>query len=431
MMNNSRPRVVILGAGFGGLWAVKELADKNVDVLIVDKNNYHTFLPLLYQIAAAEIDSSQIIYPIRKITHKHKNIDFLRDEVVSVDFKTNHVYTKKHEILYDFLVIGLGSRPYFFRTPGAEEHAMKLKDVKQAIEIRNRILTTFEYVQHIEDEKLRRELLNFIVVGGGPTGVEFVSALMELIQGPLKKDFPKINFDEVSIKLIESSDRLIRMYSEKQSKYVKNRLEKMGIEIILNTTVTNVDEYGLTIKSGEYLVSRNIIWTAGVQGNPISQLWGLRMNHRGQIMVNKYLETVFENVYAIGDIAAVEDQEIPMVAQGAVQMGKFAAKSILSEVSGKSTKPFKYKDKGSMAVVGRYSAVVKIGRIKLKGIIAWYLWIMLHLIKLVGFRNKLSVLINWSYSYLFFEKSNRFITPLIDEEKYPFEEITPELKKLI
>ena len=401
-----KPRVVIIGAGFAGLQLAKSLRKSPVEVVLIDRNNFHTFLPLLYQVASAEVEVSEIATPIRKIVSKQKNVIFLNDEVVGLDEGKKVVLMRSSEVDYDYLVLATGSTSYFFGTPGAEESAFPLKTVTDGLDLRNTILRVFEKAMLLPEDE-QEELLQFCIVGGGPTGVEYSGALSELIKGPLRKDFPGLPVDRIKITLIEGGDTLLRQFDPKLGNYALRKLEKKGVSVLTGEVVKEVLPDRVILRSGEVVPSSVTVWTAGIGGT--GDIYGLPTDPRGHLVVDENLR-VRGSIYAAGDIAKLPG--VPQVAPAAVQMGEYLAKLIDREVRGRgSVGAFEYKDLGSMAVIGRYSAVVEVGRMKLKGFIAWWMWIVLHLAKLIGFRNKLFVLLRWGYSYVFFDKSVRYILP--------------------
>ncbi len=410
-----RPQVVVVGAGFGGTNVVKHLARLRANVILIDRDNYFTFVPLLYQVAAAEVGPTEIGYPVRKMLQKYRNARFVLGNVKQVDPVEQVVRTDHLAIPYDYLVLAPGSVSTFFNIPGAAEHSLPLKDMEQAINLRNHILNRFERAVYEPDEDARRRLLNFVIVGGGPTGVEFAGALIELIHGPLQKDYPTLDFREVRVILVEAADRLLAALPEKHQVYTKKRLEKMGVEVTLNAMVSEVAERALHFKDGRTIESETIIWTAGVQGNPAPSSWGLPAGKGNLIEVLPTLQVKgFPNIYAIGDAAMTKDDEgkpYPMLAPVAIQAGGTAAKNIARQIAGRELIPYRYKGRGTMATIGRNAAVAQIGKWMPTGYIAWIMWVTVHLFKLIGFRNKLLVMINWAWDYLFFERALRIITP--------------------
>ena len=413
-----RPRVVILGAGFGGLWAAKKLKDQVVDVLVIDRNNFHTFLPLLYQVAAAEIEIEQITYPVRQMFRKSKNVGFIRAEVKQVIPEENVVVTDAGSIPYDFLIIALGSQTAYYGVPGAKELTFPLKSISQAIELRNHILSMFEKATFELETEKRIPLLNFVIVGGGPTGVEFAASLQELIDGPLKKDFKELRPWLPKVHLIEANPKILKGYPEDQRDYAMKELQKKGIVLHTGTSVTEVTPSAVYLSDGNSIKTHTVVWAAGIQGPDILLDWGLPLNSRKQIQVDQTLNVIgYDNIFAIGDLASVLDQFVPQVAPAAIQMGELAATNILHSLRGKPPKLFTYRDKGSMTILGRNKAIVKTKRLKFKGFIAWFSWLFLHLMKLVGYRNRAMVLLNWAWSYLFYERAARIILPLQPDGK--------------
>ncbi len=413
-----RPKVVILGAGFAGIWAAKKLNNKPVDVLVIDRNNFHTFLPLLYQVAAAEIEIEQIAYPVRQMFRKSKNVGFIKAEVQRVVPKENLVITDVGAIPYDFLIIALGSQTAYFGVPGAQEFAFPLKAIPHAIELRNHILSMFEKASFEIEPKSREPMLNFVIVGGGPTGVEFAASLQELIDGPLKKDFKELRPWTPQVHLIEANPKILKGYPEKQRYYAMRELKKKGIVLHAGVSVTEVTPSEVKLSDGSKIRTETVVWAAGIQGPETLGDWNLPLNSRKQILVDETLKVVgYDNIFAVGDIASIQDQFVPQVAPAAIQMGSLAASNILNSLKEKPQRKFKYKDKGSMTILGRNKAIVRTKHLKFKGFIAWLSWLFLHLMKLVGYRNRAMVLLNWAWSYIFYERAARIVLPLHSDEK--------------
>jgi NADH:ubiquinone reductase (H+-translocating) len=409
------PRVVILGAGFGGLWAARSLAHTRADVVLVDRNNYHTFLPLLYQVAAAELSPEDIVYPVRSILRKLPNVQFLLSDIRRIDFTSRTVETNGRAIVYDYLILALGSVSHFFGVPGAAEYAFQLKTLEQGIVLRNQILRCFERALHEEDRDRRNRLLTFTIVGGGPTGVEFAGALAELVRGPLMKDFQQLEFSEVRVVLLDAEKALLSGFPEKISAYAQNRLRRMGVELRLETKVSEITGQSVNTKEGTVLPTDTVIWTAGVRGDPMAELWGLPTTTGGTIQVLPTLQLAdHPEVYVIGDLAHVENngRQLPMIAPVAIQQGTTAARNILRLMKGENPLSFHYSDLGAMVTIGRNAAVASIGGFAVSGFAAWIVWLTVHLAKLIGFRNRLQVLINWAWDYLFYERAIRLILPL-------------------
>jgi NADH dehydrogenase len=418
---DGQPRVVIVGAGFGGLWAAKALAGAPVDVLLLDQHNYHTFLPLLYQVGSAELEPGYIAQPIRMILRRRKNVNFLMARVIAVDGEAKVVKTAGpvprtvRTIPYDYLILATGSVSRFFGIPGAAEHAFPLKTMEDGIILRNHILQCFEAAWPEPDEGRRRLLLTFAVVGGGPTGVEYAGALSELIYGPLAKDFRGMNMDEPRIILLEALDRLLATMPEKLGRYAAERLRRKRVEVRLDATVSEVTPECVYLKDGSAIPTATVIWTAGVGGEDVARQSGFPTLKNGTVPVLPTLQLPdHPDVYVIGDLAAFaeeDDRYLPMLAPVAIQQGERAAKNIQRQMAGQEPYIFRYRDKGSMATIGRSAAVAHIAGLAFTGFIAWIIWLAIHLAELIGFRNRLVVLVNWAWTYIFYERVVRLILP--------------------
>jgi NADH dehydrogenase len=410
----ARPRIVVVGAGFGGITATGELARSGIDVFLIDRNNYHTFTPLLYQVAAAEIEPGQVAYPVRSILHKYVSANFVLGNVVNIDFDRQLVRTDELTIYYDYLVLATGSVTHFYGIPGAEEYTFQVKNLDQANDLRNKILSCFEYATHELDDVARRRLLTFAIVGGGPTGVEFAGAMVELIKGPLKKDFPTINIRDVRVILIEAFDTVLNNFDGKLRRYATGRLGKMEVDLYLGAKVVRIEKGRLLLEDGRSLISETIIWAVGVKADPSAQLWGLKTARGGLVPVQPTLQAPErDNVYVIGDMALLKEDSgpLPMLAPVAIQEGKAAARNIIRQISGKELRPFVYRDPGTLATIGRNAAVAQFTKWKFTGFLAWILWVFVHLAKIIGFRNRIVVLVNWAWDYFFFERAVRLIMP--------------------
>ncbi len=414
MTDNERPQVVIAGAGFGGLSAARTLARSPVDVMLIDRNNYHTFPPLLYQVAAGELEPGDIAYPVRTILRKIPNARFTMAEVKRVDLERRIVETEGPEFPYDFLILATGTVDHFLMVPGGPEHAFSLKTLEQAIALRNHILGCVEQADYEAVEERRRGLLAFAVVGGGPTGVETAGALAELIQGPLMKDCQSLDFNEVRIVLIEATDRLLPTLPEPLGIYAAKRLREMGVEIRLQSLVDRITSESLYLQDGAVIPACTTVWAAGVRGEPLAQASGLPTARRGRATVLPTLQVPdHPEVYVIGDLAYFEQDGSPlaMVAQVALQGGEAAARNIQRQLAGQEPLPFRYHDRGTMATIGRnHAAAYAFGR-NFTGFPAWILWLTIHLSYLIGFRNRLLVLINWARHYFFREHAACRILP--------------------
>ena len=415
MLTEKHPRVVILGAGFGGLWAARTLADAPLDVTLIDRNNYHTFFPLLYQVAAAELEPEDIVYPVRSILRSLPNTHFCMGETQHVDFAARSVETDGRAVAYDFLILATGSVTHFFGVPGAAEHAFVLKTLEQGIALRNHILCCFERAMQEPDPARRRCLLTFAIVGGGPTGVEFAGALSELIRGPLARDYRGLDFRDVKVVLLEATKGLLSGLPAKLWSYAGDRLRRMGVEVRLGAIVSEVSGSSLGFNNGISIATETVVWTAGVRGDPMAQLWGLPVSKGGRVGVMPTLQLVdHPEVFITGDLAHVErdDRPLPMIAPVAIQQGTAAARNILHLIRGEDPTPFSYRDPGMMVTIGRNAAVAVVGGFSVTGFAAWVVWLSVHLAKLIGFRNRLVVLINWAWDYLFYERAVRLILPM-------------------
>lgn len=412
---NDPPHIIVVGAGFGGLWAARAFRRADVRVTLIDRNNYHGFWPLLYQVAAAELDAEQIAYPVRRILRRYKNVRFLLADVQEVDSTARTVQAGDRTLHYDFLILALGSAPSYFDIPGAAQHTFPLKSMEEGIHLRNHILRCFERAVHENDPARRRELLTFVVVGGGPTGVEYVGALSELVHGPVAKDYPGLDVAEVSLVLVEMMDGLLGAMPQKLGRYALQRLQRRQVDVRLNTAVAAVDEHAVQFQDGSSLNTATVVWTAGVRGHPLAERWGLPVDRGGRLQVEPTLQLPgLPEVYAVGDLVAFageDGQPLPMLAPVAMQQGERAAANILRQLAGQAPERFRYFDKGTMATIGRSAAVAHLRGVSFTGFIAWIIWLVVHLFQLIGFRNRLVVLINWAWSYLFFERAVRLILP--------------------
>jgi NADH dehydrogenase len=402
----TRPKVVILGAGFGGLTAAKALAD-GADVTVVDRHNFQTFLPLLYQVATAGLAADHVAHPVRGALRK-SGVKFRMGSPISVDHKNKSVKLDSSEVLeFDHLVVALGSATADFGVKGVFENALGMKSVHEAIAIRAEVMRRFEDLCRFEDSTR----LSLSVVGGGPTGVEMAGALAELKRGPLMNDEANAA-KHIDIYLIEAGPRILPMFSEKLSARAKRDLEKLGVNVLLNTAVQEVKPRQILIKGGDAIPSEVTIWAAGVKGEPAGGLLNLPLTGT-RIDVEQSLRVAhYPYVWAIGDISGAKGADgrfLPMVAPVALQQGKWVAAQIMRVVKGLEPKDFKYRDKGSMATIGRHKAVVEVKNFRMTGIPAWYAWLWLHLFYLLGGRNKIGTIADWTWNYLTFDRGNRHI----------------------
>lgn len=414
---SSRPHVVIIGGGFGGLHAAKGLKEEPVSITLIDRRNYHLFQPLLYQVATAELEPNNIAFPIRKILCKQKNCDVALGEVAAIDLDRKCVSVNGAEIFYDYLVVATGARQSYFGHDEYREHAPGLKSVDDALEIRRRVLLAFEEAEWEEDKAAQMAKLTFVIVGGGPTGMELAGAIMELASKTLPKDFHNIDTANARVILIQGADRLVPSMPEDLAQQAQQVLEKAGIEIRLNTLVTDVTDEGVVIGE-ERIVAENIFWAAGVQGQAVAKTLGVEIDRGGRVVVRSDLSVSnHPEAFVIGDAAAAIDagtnQPVPGVAQGAIQAGDFVARIIRKDLKGVSLEDrpaFSYHDKGSMAMVGRGNAIAAIGKTHLDGFLGWLAWNLVHAMFLVGFGNKMIVFFDWFWNYVRHTRQSRLIT---------------------
>jgi len=414
----SAPKVVIVGAGFGGLAAAEALAGEVVDVTIVDRNNFHTFLPLLYQVATSGLNAADVAYPVRGIFQKQPNVDFLQATVTAADWDARTLRTETAEghtvtLPFDHLIVAAGATASYFDIPGAEEHGYPLYSLADAIALRNHVLARFEAAA-AEPALIDGGVLSFVVVGGGPTGVEVAGALAELFQMVLTKDFRRMDVHRARIVLIEMTPALLGPFSLPSQRHARSELEARGIEVRLDQAVASVEPTQVVLKSGEVLPAHTLVWAAGVQANPLAAALDVETTRGGRIAVGTDLRIPGRaGAYAIGDVAAIPGRDgglLPMLAPVASQSGRHAAGEIKRAIAGRPSKPFHYRDKGTMATIGRRAAVAELPfGIHLSGTPAWLAWLGLHLLFLVGFRNRLSVFLNWVWSYLTWDRGPRLI----------------------
>ncbi|GIU92338.1 MAG: pyridine nucleotide-disulfide oxidoreductase [Acidimicrobiia bacterium] len=409
MTGERRPRVVVVGAGFAGLSAAKALAPHPVDVTLIDRHNHHTFFPLLYQVAAAELQPGDVAYPIRAIVRRMGNVDFRMGTVRRVDPGGRRIDVDGNWMPYDHLILAVGSVTNWFGIPGAEEHAWPLRTLDQAVALRNHILRCFE--RSTWNVARRTADRTVVVVGGGPTGVELAGALAELIRGPLGGDIPGL--DDARVILLEAGGDLLPTYPPRLRSYALTRLRRMGVEVRVDSPVAEVSEHGARLETGGTVEASTVVWTAGVGGPPDLAVWGLPTGRGGRVEVRPDLSVVgAEGVWVVGDAALPVGVDAPMVAPNAQQQGSRVAENVMRTLQGLPTVPYRYRDLGQMAVIGRNAAVVDLfGRIRLRGFLAWTIWLGLHLLKLVGFRNRLAAMISWAGDYLVGDRAARLIIP--------------------
>lgn len=411
--SSNLPRVVIIGGGFGGISLAQSLKKAPVQVVMFDKHNYHTFQPLLYQVATGGLEPDSIAFPLRKMFKKQKNFFFRMAEVRKVDPKRNSLSTSIGDLDFDFLVISTGSTTNFFGLEDVERSAHGMKNIPEALDLRHLILQSFEKALLTTDLEEQDALTNFVVVGGGPTGVETAGALAELKRHILPKDYPELDLRKMQIHLVEAGERLLTSMSEDSSKNARRSLEKMGVNVWLNTQVKNYDGMTITTHSPKTLIARTVIWAAGVKGVPIGGV-DFAITRGNRIQVDQFNRVKgLPNVFAIGDVALMKTDEHPhghpMVSPVAMQQGWHLAANLSNILHQKPLLPFTYRDKGSMATIGRNRAVAETGKFKLKGWLAWVAWMGVHLFYLAGFRNRIVVFWNWFWNYLTYDKGTRLI----------------------
>jgi NADH dehydrogenase len=420
--------VVIVGAGFGGLAAAKALADAPVEVVVVDQRNHHTFQPLLYQVATAGLDVDDICYTTRGIFHRQDNARAMQARVTGVDFDSRKVLTADGPpIGYDHLVLAMGATTADFGVPGVAEHAFGLKSAAEATRIRSHVLANFERAERMTDRAARDAATTIVIVGGGPTGVEMAGGFAELIQRPLRRDFPRLDTDRAKVVLVEGQDRLLGTFADKLGDNARQGLEKMGVDVRLGAQVASVEADRVHFADATSIATDTVVWAAGVKASPLAEALGLETGRGGRLVVDHHLRVPgHDRVWAIGDVAAAaidgdsaDAAPVPQVAAGAIQGGRYVAERIRDAVtpvtaatgSADSTvDPFRYRDKGSMATIGRNAAVVELPRgPKITGFPGWVAWLGLHLVMLIGFRNRANVLVNWAWNYLTYDRGSRLI----------------------
>lgn len=411
--NSDLPRIVIVGCGFAGLKFVNKINSTHYQIVLIDRNNYHTFQPLMYQVASSGLEPDSIVYPIRKTFSGKANFHFRMAEVESVNTTINLIQTNIGSVHYDHLVMATGATTNFFGIDSIEKYGFTMKSLKESLDLRSIIIQNFEEALSLPTAEDRQKYLNFVIVGGGATGVELAGALAELKKESLRKDYPDLDIDQMKIQIIEASDRVLKNMSEEASKSALNFLEKLGISVDLNTTVKDYDGNN-AITSKENINTKTLIWTAGVKGAPVEGFQNAT-NRSNRVTTDEYhkIKNCDSSVYSIGDVASVESDNTknghPMLASVASQQGNHLATNFNLLAKNKEIKPFKYKDRGTMATIGKNKAVVDLSFIKFSGIIAWMVWMFLHLMLLVDFRNRVVVFINWSWSYFNSDKGLRLI----------------------
>lgn len=412
---SSFPRVIIIGGGFGGIALAKRLSKKETQVVLLDRHNYHTFQPLLYQVATGGLEPDSIAYPIRKVLQGYSNFFFRLAQLIQVDPKAKRITTNIGDIQYDYLVLAVGSQTNFYGIKGIETMGMAMKSIPQSLNLRSLILENFEQALLTDDLHEREALMNFVIVGGGPTGVELAGALAEIKKGILPKDYPDLDTRRVQINLVHAGDRLLDAMSESASKKAEIFLERLGVNVWKDLRVTDYDGKVVSTHTDTVFESNTVVWAAGVQAVRLKGLDAPELLGRGgRLKVNSFHQVEgHQEIFAIGDVAEMTTESYPqghpMMAQPAIQQGKSLGKNLVRLLDGKPMKAFVYRDKGSMATIGRNKAVVDLHKLRFQGVFAWFVWMFVHLFFLIGFKNRAVVFVNWVYNYIRFDREARLI----------------------
>jgi len=410
-MSSEAPHVVIIGGGFGGLWAAKALANAPVRITLLDRRNHHLFQPLLYQVATGGLAAPSIATPIRRVLHAQENVTVYLAEVVDIDVDARRVTLDEGAMRYDYLIVATGASHAYFGHEEWAKYAPGLKTVEDALEIRRRIFFAFEAAERTDDLELREAWLTFVVVGGGATGVELAGALAEIAQGTLVEDFRRIETKKSRVILVEGMNRLLGNFSPDLSESARKQLVELGVDVWLDKRVTAVDAEGVDVGCA-HIRAKTVLWAAGVQASGLGKKLKTETTRNGQVKVLPDLSIPgHDNVFVVGDLAHLEIDGVatPGVAQNAMQGGTCAAENIERLMQGQPTRAFRYKDLGTMATIGRSAAVAQVGKLKLTGLMAWLAWALVHVVALIGFRNRLITLINWSWAYFTFQRGGRLI----------------------
>lgn len=410
-----KPRVIIIGGGFGGLEVAKGLVSPKVQTVLFDKYNHHTFQPLLYQVATSALETSSIVFPFRRHFADAKNFVFRLGEVKEIKPAENCIETSIGSVRYDYLVIATGAETNFYGLRDVEEHSHPMKTIIDSIKLRNILIRNIETALLIEDKELMNSYMDVVIVGGGPTGVELAGAIAELKKYVFPNDYPELQLTQMDIHLIEATPRLLNGMSAEAGAKALEYLQRMGVKVHLNCAVRSYDGHQVIFNTGEKLISKTLIWAAGVKGNPVAGLTAEAVGKASRIRVDEFNRVEgYDNIFAIGDVALMEGDPgfpngHPMMAPPAMQQGRLLARNIKRLIDGKPMIPFRYQDKGSMATIGRNKAVVDLKKLRFQGFFAWLVWMFVHLISIIGFRNKFFVFVNWLTSYFSYDKSNRLI----------------------
>ena len=402
------PRVVIVGAGFGGLQAAQSLANADVEVILIDRNNYYTFIPLLYQVATAQLSPEQVAVPIRNFFRGCSNVSFLQAEVRQIDFVAKVIQADDRTLSYDYLVLATGSRSQFFGIQGAKNTAFPLKNLSHAINLRNHLLNCFEQGERESDYERRKQLLTVAIVGGGATGVELAGALVELVTNVLQKDYPRLNPQDITLILLQSGDRLFKEFPKSLGEYTAKKLRRLEVKVMLQSRVSQVSSDGFELDDGTYFPAATVIWAVGVEGAIPRSFPFLQTEIQGKISVLPTLQVAdYPKVFAIGDLAGIKT--LSGVAPEALQQGVYVASAIKRQLQGKPLKPFNYFNKGRLAIIGCYSGIGQIGKLKLTGFFPWLFWLAIHVVYFPDWRNRLMILFTWLHNYIFRDRAMRLI----------------------
>jgi NADH:ubiquinone reductase (H+-translocating) len=415
----NRPRVVIAGAGFGGLTCARALRTVPVDVLLIDRNNYHLFTPLLYQVASALLDPGEIARPVRALIRPLGNVEFRQAEVTGADLDGRSLMTDRGPIPYDYLVLATGSQSDYFGNASLAQHSFGLKDLAEGLALRNRILSQFEATRWVTDAEMRRTMLTFAVVGAGPTGVELAGALAELIRLVLRKDYRDLDLHEVRVLLLEAANSPLGTFVPALRQAARRSLEKKHVEVLLDAKVESVTEDSIRLVGGKEIAAGTIVWTAGVRASQLGQALGVPVGRQARVKVEPTLQLAGHPVvFVIGDLAGatVRGAPLPMLIPVAMQEGRHVAATISELVRNGGASAFRYKDPGIMATIGRNSAVAELGAVHLSGFLGWLMWLAVHLINVISFRSRIVVLVNWAWDYLFYDRPIRLIVRARDRE---------------
>ena len=412
MSEASLPHVVIVGGGFAGLWATRALASAPVRITLIDRGNHHLFQPLLYQVATAGLSAPDIAAPLRHILRRQRNVTVLMEDVVSIEPQSSRLRLGDGRALdYDFLLLASGATHAYFGHDDWAAHAPGLKTLDDALHIRRRILSAFERAEAEPDPGARRALLTFAIVGGGPTGVELAGTLAEIARHTLKREFRRIDPRETRVLLLEAGPRVLSSFPESLSAKARRQLEKLGVEVRTGTPVASIDGDGVLL-GNERIAARTVLWAAGVAASPLARSLGVELDRSGRVPVSADLRAPgIDNIYVAGDLASLQQdgKPVPGVAPAAKQMGTHVARAIHDRLAGRDAPTFRYRDYGNLATIGRMAAVVHLGKLKLSGALAWWFWLLAHVFFLIGFRNRLVVMLNWTWAYWTYQRAARII----------------------